>query len=611
MHPLFQGLPQSEIEQLIAECERKTFEQDEMILGKNEQRKGLVLLLDGVAEVYVEHEGYDEVLEVVQKGGIIGFSSLAHFLGVSKSDGKEELVAVRAAERCEVLVMPFSVLTRLWDDPNVHDYLLAQVCVRLKDVYVSLAEQIKQARKFGDATSFVVPVQDVMIRDVVTLPLTATVQEAAKKMAATHISSIVVTDEQTLCGILTETDLVERVLGQSLPYDTVVGRVMTKDVATISRFAYYYDALALMIERGVKHLPVVDDGKVQGIVTFSDLMRKKNESMMRTIQQIDHADEQTLPKVKTAIYELLATMLRDQVPIAQCLHMITKLYDRLVLRCLSLALDRVGEPPCRFAFYQMGSSGRGEQFLLTDQDHFLVYESEEHRSYFANLGKAIVHMMEKAGYERCKGKMMASEEAWRGSLETWKDRLREWMIHATNDNLLLAQNFFSYRFVYGDTDLHRTFEQQIREQLNRAKIFFFRLVEMEKQNEIPTLDRPIRSIFGLERKTIDMKKEVLFPYHHSVQILSLIHGIVSGTPFERIEKLKEKHVLSPSFAKDVQKAAENVLAIYIRHKWNHYKANKQASSVLSFTTMTTREKDELILSLKTLKQLQTQLFSYF
>ncbi|WP_091703076.1 DUF294 nucleotidyltransferase-like domain-containing protein [Anoxybacillus pushchinoensis] len=611
MHPLFSGLPKEEIDRLIAICERKTFEKDDTILGKNERRKGLVLLLDGVAEVYVEHEGYDEVLEVVQKGGLIGFSSLADFLGVSKGGGKEELVAVRAAERCEVLIIPFSVLSRLWDDPNVHDYLLAQVCVRLKDVYVSLAEQIKQARKFGDSTSFVVPVQDLMVRDVVTLPPTATVQEAAKKMAETHISSIIVTEEKKLCGIVTETDLVERVLSCSLPYDTAIERVMTKDVATISRFAYYYDALAMMIERGVKHLPVVDDEKVQGIVTFSDLMRKKNESMMRTIQQIDHADERTLPKMKMAIYELLGTMLSDQVPIAQCLNMITKLYDRLVLRCMALAVNKVGEPPCRFAFYQMGSSGRREQFLLTDQDHFLVYESDEHAAYFAKLGEAIVCVMEKAGYERCKGKMMASEKAWRGSLETWKDRLREWMIHATNDNLLLAQNFFSYRFVYGDMDLHRTFEQQIREQLNRAKIFFFRLVEIEKQNEIPTLDRPIRSIFGLERKTIDMKKEVLFPYHHSVQILSLIHGIVSGTPFERIEKLKEKHVLSPSFAKDVQKAVENVLAIYIRHKWNHYKANKQASSVLSFTTMTTREKDELILSLKTLKQLQAQLFSHF
>ena len=80
---------------------------------------------------------------------------------------------------------------------------------------------------------------------------------------------------------------------------------------------------------------------------------------------------------------------------------------------------------------------------MTDQDHFLVYESNEYASYFAQLGEAIVRFMEKSGYERCKGKMMASEEAWRGSLEVWGDRLREWMIHTTNDNLLLAQNFLS------------------------------------------------------------------------------------------------------------------------------------------------------------------------
>lgn len=293
MHPLFSGVSKQEMEKLLAECEQKTFEKDDTILGKNERRKGLVLLLDGVAEVYVEHEGYDEVLEVVQKGGLIGFSSLADFLGASKG-GKEELVAVRAAERCDVLVIPFSVLARLWDDPNVHDYLLAQACVRLKDVYVSLAEQIKQARKFGDSSSFVVPVQDLMIRDVVTLPPTATVQEAAKKMAETHISSIIVTEEKKLCGIVTETDLVERVLSCSLPYDTAIERVMTKEVATISRFAYYYDALAMMIERGVKHLPVVDDEKVQGIVTFSDLIRHMQKQYGQLLQQVLEEVDRTL-----------------------------------------------------------------------------------------------------------------------------------------------------------------------------------------------------------------------------------------------------------------------------------------------------------------------------
>ncbi len=180
MHPLFRGLPQREIEQLIAACERKTFEKDDLILGKMSGAKGLFCCLMGWRKYTLSTKDMTKCLKSYKRWNYRIFK-LSSFLGVSKSEGKEELVAVRAAERCEVLVMPFSVLTRLWDDPNVHDYLLAQACIRLKDVYVSLAEQVKQARKFGDSTSFVVPVQDLMVRDVVTLPPTATVQEAAKK----------------------------------------------------------------------------------------------------------------------------------------------------------------------------------------------------------------------------------------------------------------------------------------------------------------------------------------------------------------------------------------------------------------------------------------------
>jgi CBS domain-containing protein len=605
-HPFFRGLPAEEAMSLLEWCEQKMFSKNEVMLSANEKRKGLILLLDGVAEVYVEHGDYDEVLEVIQKGDLIGFSSLADFLGVSKQRGKDEMVSVRAVERSLVLIIPFSVIAQRWGDQHVHDYLLAQVAVRLKDVYSSLAEQIKQARRFGDTSSLVLRVQDLMAHNVIDSPPQATVQDIAKKMVSYHISSVLITENGQLEGIITEKDLVERVIGKSLPYDTEAKQIMTKNVVTISRFAYYYDALSLMLENGVKHLPVVDDGRVEGIITFSDLLRKKNESIMRTIQQIDDASEETLPKIKTAIYELLATMLREQIPVFHCLKILTKLYDRLVSRCIALTIQACGEPPSRFAFYQMGSSGRGEQFLLTDQDHFLVYEREEHKEYFSRLGNGIVEMMEKAGYERCKGKMMSSESQWRGSIACWKDRLREWIIYATNDNLLLAQNFFSHRFVYGDASLREEFTEMIKEQMKRAKIFLFRLVELEKQHEIPTLDHPIRSIFRLERKTIDIKKEVLFPYHHGIQILSLTHGIVSGTPMERIEQLKEKKVLSEHFAKDIQTAAEEVLKIYMRHKWQN-----PSTSVLSFTAMTTREKDELMLSLKTLKQLQNHLFSHF
>ena len=624
-HPFFQGIDEAEAYELLTLCQLKHYQKSDIIFHANEQREGLLLLLDGIAEVYVKtwkNQDRQEVLEVVQKGDMIGFSSLADFLGVAKNakDPKpEQVVEVRATESVTALLIPFLVITKRWDDPNVHDYLLTQVALRLKDIYTSLAEQVKLARQFGESDPLVMRVQDVMSSSVVAVNPATSIKELAAKMIAHRISSVLVIEDEQLKGIVTERDLLERVISQSRSYEEAAEVIMTKNPYTISRFAYFYDALSILLLNGVKHLPVVDDNKVVGVVSLSDLLRKKNESMMRSIQKIDQADADTLSNVKLAIYDALETLIQDNVPILHTLEVITKLYDRLVSRCIDLALlslKKEGrEVPAPFCFYQMGSSGRAEQFLLTDQDHFIVYEEsgshQDNEAYFSRLGEETVRLLEKAGYVRCKGKMMASERNWRGSIGHWQDRLRMWSIQSTNDHLLLAQNFFSYRFVYGDHLLNDKFEAKIKDQLLRSKIFLYRLTQVEKEHQIPSLEQPVRSLFRLERKQVDMKKEILFPYHHSLQILSLLHGIVSGTPIERIEQLMEKQVISEGFAKDIKTAIAEIMKIYVKQKWQQHKRNEPSSSLLHFTHLTTWDKEQLILSLRTLRELQAQVFANF
>lgn len=618
-HPFFRGVDYDTALSLIQLCQLRIFEKNETMLQKDKRRKGLLLMLEGISEVLVRNESNDrdEVLEVVQKGEMIGFSSLADFLGVSKPVKSEVMVEVRAVEQVRALFIPFEVITLRWEDPHVHDYLLTQVAIRLKDIYASLAEQVKQARDFGEKDAFMLRVQDVMTEDVVAVTPETTVQEAAKKMHETRTSSVLVIEDETLRGIITERDMVSRVVAKGISLSSKASEIMTMQPITINRFSYYYDAISLTLLKGIKHLPVVEDSKVIGMVTLSDLLRKKNENVMKTIQKIEQADEQTLPNVKKAIYEVFETLLRDQVPMLKTLGIVTKLYDRLVVRTVELsvaALKNQGlEHPVLFSFYQMGSGGRGEQFMLTDQDHFLVYDNtdEEGEHYFSLLGNEITAHLEKAGYARCKGLMMCSEEKWRGSLLDWQERLRRWMLEATNDNLLLAQNFFSFRFITGSIDLNERFEDGIKEYLQRSKIFLFRLTQVEREHQIPTLDQPIRSLFKLERKSMDMKKEVLFPYHHSLQILALINGSISGTPIEKIDSLKEKGILSETFAQDLKEAVDQILALYVRQRWQQGKKGEKSTSTISFTRLSTREKEELILSLKTLRELQSHVFAHF
>ncbi|WP_078543471.1 DUF294 nucleotidyltransferase-like domain-containing protein [Litchfieldia alkalitelluris] len=610
-HPFFNGIEKDDALQLLQQCTVKKYKQKEMIFYANKQREGLLLLLSGIAEVYVEAaNGLHEVLEVIQAGELIGFSSLADFLGAPEKETKH-MVEVRATRASEALLIPFEVISKRWDDQNVHDYLLTQVSHRLRDVYISLAEQVGSSRKLGENNTIVVRVQDMMSTPVVSVTPNTTIQEVAKIMMNKRTSSVIVIANEHVEGIITERDLVNRVLASN-SYNTqslTAKDIMTKNPITISRFSYFYDALSLLILNGMKHLPVMEGTKVVGVVTLSDLLRKKNENMMKTIQKIETADERTLPLIKLALYDVLATLIEGNVPTLHLLEVMKKLNDRVVNRCVELAISTIKEnhkkiPPCQFCLYQMGSSGRGEQFLLTDQDHFLVFENSQEDQYFRVFSEELVRLLEKAGFSRCKGNMMSNYVSWRGDLTTWNDRLRGWTIQSTNENLLLAHNFFAHRMVYGDFNLHKQFEEAISGQLKRGKILFYRMKEVERQHQIPTLDQPIRSLFRLNRKQLDLKKEVLFPYHHSLQILSLEHGVSSGTSIEKIDRLIELNVVSQAFGNDLKIAVTEILRIYISHRWNQYQKGETLTSEVLFTFLTTREKEELMLSLKTLRELQ-------
>ncbi|MFC4321940.1 DUF294 nucleotidyltransferase-like domain-containing protein [Litchfieldia salsa] len=605
-HPFFAGIGKERAIELLGDCVQFTYKQREIIFHANKKREGLLLLLSGMAEVYVEAaNGREEVLEVVGQGELIGFSSLADFLGVSEWKPSEQMVEVRATEQVKALLLPFKMISKRWDDQVVHDYLLTQVTRRLKDVYNSLAEQVKMSRQFGDPDTIVIRVQDLMSSPVVTVSPTTSVRDVAKLMSKNRSSSAIVVEEEQLLGIITERDLVDRVLSAGKPSTIEASEIMTENPITISKLSYYYDALSTLILNGIKHLPVMDGGKVVGIVTLSDLLRKKNENMMKTIQTIETADETTLPKIEAALYEVLQTLIEGNVPTFHLLEIMTRLNDRIVVRCVELGIESMRvPPPCGFCLYQMGSSGRAEQFLLTDQDHFLVYENKQEEPYFAKFTNELVRLLELAGYTRCKGRMMSNFSKWRGDVSTWAERVRSWSIQATNENLLLAQNFFSYRKVYGDSHLHLLFEKGLSEQLVKGKILLYRLTELERENGIPTLEQPIRSLFGLQRKHIDMKKEILFPIHHSLQILALKHGITSGTPVDRINRLVELNALSSSFGSDLKLAIQELLKIYVEQRCYQYKNNQELTSLLDFTHLTTREKEILTLSLKTVRELQ-------
>ena len=621
---LFKDATDAEFEVLLSECTLKVYRKSKKLTYFRSANEGLFIILKGMAEIFIENEdGKSTVLEVLQEGEIIGFSNLAFFLGETNRPLDRHHLEMQVTEDSYCLKVPYSVVQKRLVDEDVRNTILRKMSVRLANVYASLGEQVRLADEWGESEPYVHRVENLMMSPAVAMSEETSAQDIAKRMVEESISSIIVVDaNERLMGIITEKDLVRRVVAQHINEPLQAKDIMTKNPHTVSRHDYYYEVLSSFYKFGVKHLPVVEGDHLVGVVTLSNMISKRDRGSMSILKTIEVSSFDNLPIVKHAIYDVLSTLIDDEISTIHTLEIITKLYDRLVRHCVKLAVQSleihgIGTPPVPFAWYQMGSGARGEQFMLTDQDHFLVYTNpqneykEQTENYFARLGEEIVRHMEKAGYARCKGKMMSSEMIWRGSVSEWRRRLRTWALEKTDEQILIGYNFLSFRFLIGDTAVNEQFSKMVRRQLKTAQTFLYYMAQQELSSEIPQVNHSLLTLLKRKEKwdSIDIKKHALFPLHHCLQILAVQRNIINATPLQLLDGLVNVGELSAGFADDIRHAYEVALRTRIRLSWNKHLREEKITTTIQFSTIRQWEQDELRTMLSTVSSLQSHLLS--
>lgn len=624
-NPLFIHTTEEEFDELLLDCALKINDEAEKSNYFKTPEEGLLIVLKGSAEVQIEgQDGTSVMLEMIQEDEIIGFSNFAYYLGEMARPLDKYLIDMEVAENSICLQVPYDVIKKRMDDPSVRDYVLRKMSIRLANVYTSLGEQVRLADEYGESEPYVRRVQDFMSSPVVTISAEAETREIAELMIKHAISSIIVIDEAgKLMGIVTEKDLVERVIaGGVSPISLKAKDIMTKDPHTVKVTDFYYEALSKFYREGIKHLPVVTAGKPVGIVTFATLITKRDRNSMNILKTIEESSFENLPVVKAAIYDVLSNLIQDEISTIHMLEIITKFYDRLAKHCVMLAVQSLedqgkGTPPVPYAWYQMGSGARGEQFMLTDQDHFLVYEdvpeeqSEQVEAYFELLGNEIVVHLEQAGYTRCIGFMMASETQWRGTMTVWYERIRKWALQSTPEQILLGYNFLSFRFLYGESLVNDRFIEMVHDLLNKSATFIYYMAQQEKEKPIPQLQQNFLSIFRGRSKAdvIDIKKHALFPLHHCLQILGVSNEIINATPLEIISALEQKKKITKDFAEEIRHAYEISLSIRISMSWEKHLRGEKISTEIDLRQLRRWELNELRTTLDTVRALQAHLLS--
>jgi CBS domain-containing protein len=312
------------------------------------------------------------------------------------------------------------------------------------------------------ADPWTMPLGEVATASLVTVEAGTSIREAARRMADAHASSVLVPGEDGW-SIVTDRDLRVHVVAGDVDAGDDVHAVASSPLLSLPVDATAAEALSLMLERGIHHVPVTEAGAVRAIVTDTDLMALERRSVLRLRRQLETAptaaDAVALATtVPTALADLvLASM--DPLAVG---HLAGVLRDTLTIRLIELAIADLGPAPCPWSWLALGSQARHEQGLETDQDHALVYEpgasgSDAVDPYFAELAATVTQGLADAGTPRCRAGVIAEQREWRGSLREWTQRFDAWSRDRDPWALGRAAIAFDHRPLAGPLDVEHPF----------------------------------------------------------------------------------------------------------------------------------------------------------
>ncbi len=309
-----------------------------------------------------------------------------------------------------------------------------------------------------------------------------------ERMHAAAVGSVIVVQAHQVCGILTLTDLIGRVLLPEVALHTPVREVMTRNVATLNITDTAADAMVLMAGQGVRHVPVMaqdgDTRQLRGVVSERNLFtlqRLSVRSLGVTLRQA--ADVAALAVVAADVRHLSHHLVAQGVGAAALTRVVSGLNDQLTARVLQLACARFDVSVEHFCWLALGSEGRCEQTIATDQDNALVFDAARlSHAQMLELAGWANEALATIGFPLCTGGVMARNPRWCLSQQQWRVQFEEWIDQGDPRSLLEASIFFDFRGLYGRLGMAAELRSQVVQRASRNERFLKQMADNALRN---------------------------------------------------------------------------------------------------------------------------------
>ena len=588
-HEPFDKLPPAVLDELPTRMTARYYRRGTPVVSLGQRNDHLFVLRSGAVNI-IDAQG--TLVERNDPGGSFGVSSVL--------SGDPSLYTLRAHEDSLCLLLPSATFHTLMEQHHEFaDFFLRRQAGRLRH-----AVEATHAEGTGSAI-LRTRASEIIRKDPVTIRPDSSIREAAQVMTQHRVSALLVTEAGTddppgrLVGILTDRDLRSKVVAQGRGFEDPVSTVMTPDPVTIDPDTLAFEVLVLLARRGWHHLPVVEGGRLLGMVSSGDLMRLEQGNPSYLVREVEkQTDLDGLVASARRIPQVVTHAVNQDATAEDVSRVVTAIIDALTRKLIEFAEADLGPAPVPYCWVALGSQGRLESGLQSDQDNAIIIDdaaTDLQVEWFATLADRVVAGLERCGFERCPGDMMASNPQWRARRSTWGSYFAGWMNAPEPDALLNAQTFFDMRPVHGDVVLYETLQAAVVRRAPQATRFLAYLAKQAQRFEPPLgfFRDFVLADSGEHANTLDIKAGGIAPIVQMARLFALSKGDTDLNTHDRLRRGGTSGALSPEKAADLADAFEFITYVRLRHQVRQLKDGETPDNHVPPSTLSSFERRHL------------------
>ncbi len=561
-YPPFDELAPDALQELAESVSLTYHEEGEILFSKGDSLKDhAFMVMKGAVRLFESIDGKEVLVDLCDEGDVFGVRAIfAHH---------DYVLNAQVAEESLLFELPVDNIRHLLEtNPRVSLFFAGAFAKSVEEIEHTLTEAFDVGHRSYREDSCNTFLQNETLEvkpvtNVVTCSPDISIREAAKVMSDRNIGSIIVVsaDNHPL-GIITDTDLTKKVVSKPGSIkEEPVRSIMSSPVYTISGGKTIADMVMLMVKTKLRHFCITEDGspesEVTGIISEHDIITSEGNNpavIMKAIMQASDSDQ--LKQQRDNTESLLQIYIDQEVAVHFISNIVTEINDAIITRAIDFSLKELEEegrkrPAVEFCWLSLGSEGRKEQLLRTDQDNAILYAeppveaAENIHEYFLALGKKVTAVLQHCGFVQCPADIMASNPVWCRPISVWKGYFSKWIVTPEPKAVMHSTIFFDFRPVYGQARLAAELKQEIFSLIakNRGFLGFFAKNALQNPPPLGFFRNFLVEKSREHANEFDVKARAMMPLSDAARVLAYEFKIPEY--FSTAERFKRLETLVP------------------------------------------------------------------